>query len=287
MDELKRIILEEFPEISTGTRNNHLCKLRVISRIIDFPIEELFDRPEDFHDCIEKYRAKRNLSVGTILGYYSTISSLIKHGNITCDNNKWMEVFRCRSDAQRKVNESNIPSVREASAYVPWSSIIERRDKLLPGSIDRLLLCMYTMIPPQRNDFYDVSFDGSTDNHIDLDKKVLVMRNYKTHSRYGDRYIDLPDELIDEINCSLRREPRQRLFQHFPGRVYIKSSFNRFVNDRLRVLFNYNFTISTFRHVFISDTVLNRERISLHECRTIARLMGHSVEMQKQYQRFY
>lgn len=69
-----------------------------------------------------------------------------------------------------------------------------------------LVLNLYTMIPPIRNDFAnleitdsDVYSESDKVNYINLKTKELILTNYKTVKSYGIKKLPLPDELIKLI----------------------------------------------------------------------------------------
>lgn len=68
-----------------------------------------------------------------------------------------------------------------------------------------LLLCLYTMVPPLRNDWAMTHVLSKTqpeefkENYINLETKELVLQNYKTAKIYGKKIIPLPEELIDIV----------------------------------------------------------------------------------------
>ena len=82
-------------------------------------------------------------------------------------------------------------------------------------TIDALILGLYTMIPPIRNDYNGMRVVMNTDPYkfknekenymiINDDGFYLVMNDYKTKKIYGSKVIDLlnnllPDEVLDEI----------------------------------------------------------------------------------------
>ena len=66
---------------------------------------------------------------------------------------KWMELH---AEVRRPINakyQSNKPNDRQEKAYVSFDDVEKIRNKLKKGSMSRLLLSMYTMIPPVRSDY--------------------------------------------------------------------------------------------------------------------------------------
>lgn len=114
----------------------------------------------------------------------------------------------------------------------------------------KLLLAMYTINPPLRNDYYNVKINGSNNtNYIDLKNKILNV--YCTKSKKYQKVL-LCDELIDIINESLIVLPRNYLFTKKNGdnfssaaslSVSLLNLLKEFMNDK-------HFSFNTFRHAY-------------------------------------
>ena len=114
----------------------------------------------------------------------------------------------------------------------------------------KLLLAMYTINPPLRNDYYNVKInDGNNSNYIDLKNKILNV--YCLKSKKYQKVL-LCDELIDIIKESLIVIPRDYLFTKKNGdnfssaaslSVSLLNLLKEFMNDK-------NFSFNTFRHAY-------------------------------------
>ena len=114
----------------------------------------------------------------------------------------------------------------------------------------KLLLAMYTINPPLRNDYYNVKInDGNSSNYIDLKNKILNV--YCLKSKKFQKVL-LCDELIDIINESLIVIPRDYLFTKKNGdnfssaaslSVSLLNLLKEFMNDK-------HFSFNTFRHAY-------------------------------------
>lgn len=114
----------------------------------------------------------------------------------------------------------------------------------------KLLLAMYTLNPPLRNDYYNVKInDGNNTNYIDLKNKILNV--YCLKSKKFQKVL-LCDELIDIINESLVVLPRNYLFTKKNGdnfssaaslSVSLLNLLKDFMNDK-------HFSFNTFRHAY-------------------------------------
>lgn len=115
----------------------------------------------------------------------------------------------------------------------------------------KLLLAMYTINPPLRNDYYNVKINaGNCDlNYIDLKNKILNV--YCLKSKKYQKVL-LCDELIDIIKESLIVLPRDYLFTKKNGdnfssaaslSVSLLNLLKDFMNDK-------HFSFNTFRHAY-------------------------------------
>ena len=114
----------------------------------------------------------------------------------------------------------------------------------------KLLLAMYTINPPLRNDYYNVKInDSNNPNYIDLKNKILNV--YCLKSKKYQKVL-LCDELIDIINESLIVLPRKYLFTKKNGDNFSSSAslsvsllnlLKEFMNDK-------HFSFNTFRHAY-------------------------------------
>ena len=114
----------------------------------------------------------------------------------------------------------------------------------------KLLIAMYTLNPPLRNDYYNVKINDSNNlNYIDLKNKILNV--YCLKSKKYQKVL-LCDELIDIINESLIVLPRKYLFTKKNGdnfssaaslSVSLLNLLKEFMNDK-------HFSFNTFRHAY-------------------------------------
>lgn len=113
----------------------------------------------------------------------------------------------------------------------------------------KLLLAMYTINPPLRNDYYNVKINSDAPNNIDLKNKILNV--YCLKSKKFQKVL-LCDELVDIIKESLIVLPRDYLFTKKNGdnfssaaslSVSLLNLLKDFMNDK-------HFSFNTFRHAY-------------------------------------
>lgn len=184
---------------------------------------------------------------------------------------------------------NNQPNEKQESANISFKDIEKIRDELEDGSDEKLLLSLYTYIPPLRGgDFkkvriYKTEPKNDEGNYIVLNKNVLILNDYKTDKHYGTNKIELNDKLMKQIKISLDKKPRQYLFIKKDGNLYDGNSWNVVAIRILKKLIHPNFTFNMLRHIYISQKELNINEKTLKERGEIARKMGHSVNTQLKY----
>lgn len=211
--------------------------------------------------------------------------------------NQWKAI---QKDVKKPIEEKylkNEPTEKQKEAYVPWNEIITQRDSLPADSPERLLLSMYTFIPPMRNDYAQVRIFRRTPrndkgNYIVINStragSKIVLQEYKTASTYGKLETPLPNNspLYKVLKESLVKRPREYLFTTTTGLKYSsENAFGKWANRQLQTLFGKPITLTTFRHSYLSSPDMQQKLrdSTQHERDIIARSMGHSGQMQQGY----
>ena len=234
--------------------------------------------------------------------FYSAIVAYIKY---TADGQrraerikrKWIEIQKANWEERRLLDLGHelTEKEKEITAAVKWKDVVAKRDTLVTGSNERLLLALYSYIPPVRADYFEVRINppasiikDKTKNYIQLGatgaESVLSIRDFKTATTYKEIKHRLPQELYDEIVASLARQPRKYLFvmPSDPKKPYDRGGFSKWANKTLFELFGVHLTLTSLRHIYIST--LDFTRLRALNLDRIARAMGHGMAMQKEYQ---
>lgn len=187
---------------------------------------------------------------------------------------------------------------------VTWDDLVKHRDSLKEYLHDKnsiysyLLLCLNTKIPPKRNDWADVLVMGEghsdvenyvndhrsiTANFYVLDKKQLVLNNYKTKKTYGTKRVTIPDELHDDIVTSMTRlgtlpspQTCRPLFQHEDGRRWSRNYMSQFFRN---IMPGSNLGVSLLRKI-VKTTWMERGIGQIDE---LAHAMDHSARAAHAY----
>ena len=295
------------PFIMDETKILYINKLEIICKEVydNELLINIVKHPELFYDKLINYSLKHKGTIFPTLGdhakesFISPIISLFNYNTQIKHNypdlfQQWINV---RTKIQQPITDkynTNEPTERQQKGYIDFTKLIDVRDRIRPGSLERLLFSMYIEIPPVRSDYamtkiyYKHPQNEINDNYIVLNDKYnyVCLEKYKTFKLYGIIKIDLPRQLIDEIKYSLQIMPRNYLF--VSSRTYEKykteSSFNSWANVTLKKYTkNQNITLTMLRHIYISRRDLEIEKMSGTEQVKIATLMGHSIEQQRRY----
>lgn len=201
----------------------------------------------------------------------------------------WKDHFVDVSAEATAAAKRNVPTEAQRKAHVPFEEIVAMRESLPDGSIEQVLLAMYTMIPPARADYGEVRIydhrpsdaeQAETPNYMIITtrgKCTLVLNEYKTVGAYGTHKQVLPAELAAIVRESLRNQPRQWLFLTPMGRAPFRDgdAFSEYVRSVLSRLFDRPASINTIRHAYANS--LNINKLTTEQLEKAAHGMMHSV----------
>lgn len=258
----------------------------------------IIHHPEEMRDACHRYGKTKKVAQETLAQYMVPFMYLLDAHREIQENNpkikrKWVEIRdEIREPPADLPVRENQPTEKQSKANMSFKEICKIRDKLDDGSEGRLLLSFYTILKPVRSDFDNVRIyftkpkEKDDGNYIVLDDvNKLYLGEYKTSEKYGTSVLDLPEELVKQIKLSLKRNPREYLFVSKFGQPFNNAShFGRWANSVIRNILNNDYiTLTTFRHIYLSQTDLDIENMPYGERKKIAHEMGHSVATQKKY----
>lgn len=305
---IQYIINSSLSESSEKKHNTFLNKwvdlspTKNILYIVLFPAHSLqllekYLKQKDIDSPMEKNKAysKTNLH-----SYISAVLAVFKHASQYVNDIPEMFVFHriwlgILSDnekdilARRGQNKPTLLQEAREGHKLTLQDIINKREENDIDIISKLLLALYTMIPPVRADYYATHIikDGEvpeTDNYIVLknNSAELVIRKYKTSRKHGEiRHPVLPNELYTLILESLKQYPRKYLFEK-NGKSYTPNSFCKWSSFTLEKLFGVELTLTMIRHIYISS--LDLSKMTVEEKKNIGKLMGHTLGIQAEYE---
>ena len=289
----------EADSLSESSKTQYLEKLSTLSKVMGKPLEYIVDNPERVRNCLRK----RYSGALTQRAFIAAIKALFHYNPHLRDNRA--EQYAKYSDYQNDMTQAVTdrymaaePSDKERENWVPWPEVQAKERELATaefGSYDHLLLAMYCLIEPLRQDYGALRIlvgrepsETASGNFLVINKDAswgkLVLNTYKTAKKYGTFQRVLPPDLMSVIRSSLVAHPRAYLFVDESGEPYRKSnSFTQFSNRTLRRLFGKKLTVSLLRHSHISSIDFNASTPG--ELFQKSRNMAHSISMQQMYRR--
>jgi hypothetical protein len=290
--------------IEPSTKQAYKKKLLQIQKVFFNDKKSLYwilSNPEAIYEELKKYvketrgRFDKTISVHTQRAYLTYPYSILKFRNrdILEEHpdleNRYKKILEVLNEPIMDIYVNGNALDKETDAYVPYNKLCEVRDSLKSSPV-KLLLSLYTMIPPVRSNYESVRIyanderpeDEEKNNYLIVTSKnqcKLVLNEYKTSKKNGQIVVNLPDCLCKEILESLNTNPRNYLFET-KGEPYTSTNFNKWANTHLHKLFNNKFSLTSFRHIYITDCV---PKLELDEKKLVSQIMGHSLNMQKGY----
>lgn len=286
--------------LSTSSKTQYLEKLATLTKLMGKPVEYIIDHPNQVVAVLSR-RYPFPLTQRAFVAAVKAVFHYNEHLKVSKADQlqKYTDYQNEMSQAVTDRYMAAEPSDKERRNWVPWPEVLAREQQLARtefGSGDHLLLAMYCLIEPLRQDYgalrilvdRDHPPEGAKGNFLviarDGSAGKLVLNRYKTAKKYGTFERPLPAPLLAVIKASLVAHPRAYLFVDETGEPYRKSnSFTQFSNRTLRRLFGKNFTVSLMRHSHISSIDFNASTPG--ELFQKSKNMAHSISMQQLYRR--
>jgi hypothetical protein len=263
-------------------------------------ILSIFMNPDDsVKHLLDKLDNKNN---SNLHGYYSAVISFLNHNtflpllinnlSLQTIKEKW---YKLREDNEKPIidrrlqNKPTVIQEKKGGTKLTFADIVRRRDELKFGSIERLLLAFYTYIPPVRADYFATEIinfrDKPTEQNyirrITSDISKCVLRDFKTKKAFTKIENMIPEPLQNELNESLRINPRNYLFLSANGKPFTRNAFSVWSKRLLSKVFDTEFTLVMIRHLYISS--LNFNKLTTEQLIEIGNKMGHSIHTQRDY----
>jgi hypothetical protein len=231
--------------------------------------------------------------------FYSAAVAYLKHSDAGKKRSeplkqRWERLQKENWETRRQQSLNNEPTAAQAevATTLKWADIIKKREELPRGSDARLLLSLYTHLPPVRADYYEVKINPkpvpaamTKANFLLLGptaaESEIVLRDFKTSAKYKEIKHVLPEPLYEDIKAVGKR-PYLFVMPSDPTRPYDRGAFSKWANKTLSNTFGIPMTLTTLRHLYVSTLDFNKTKAS--ELEKIGNSMGHSISMQKGYQ---
>jgi hypothetical protein len=275
-------------DISPKTKTNYESGFRTLAAKAEHSIEHILLHPDTYIPLIRKWFPKDTsykVHLSFILGIFKYNKPLqVDH---QAEHEKWVAAFKASDAAVKERYETNEPTERQQEGYVPYVKIIKAREDQPKGSITRVLLGMYTYLPPRRLEYSRMALYKSTvpedpePNYIVLRTGRMVIADYKTHKHHGAYEVTLSKALMEDINGTLVHTPRDWLFINTKGEPYSRPQYSAWTMSVFKKLFGKPLTVALIRHSFINSLDFNS--MTVKDKKDVALAMSHTVEMQDVY----
>jgi hypothetical protein len=318
-----------FEEFKTGcglrsstSAQKYIGNLRTLRQMCGgVPVQSILLNPQPCLKMIQGHASKHGLSCWSVVNYINSLLAACKHVipcSVKAKVKQHIDVWQAaHKQLQLKANQgmiTNKASNKQQAGFVSYQDLVCVRDNLPAASIERLLLCMLTMIPPPRADLGECRlFVGRAPtaqqlfeykgNYMVLlpsaESSYIHYRVFKTARSFpGGVKVSLPLVLLQELHLSLKEHPRSYLFeqQRHPGKPYTRSAFSGWACKTLqRCTQNPDVNLQLVRHAYVTRAMdLNRLKDLRHgdvagrillekRLQGIARAMMHSQCMQQRY----
>jgi integrase len=198
---------------------------------------------------------------------------------------------------RRLENKPTVLQQAKGGYKLSFNDIVEKRDELPTDSIERLLIAMYTMIPPCRADYFAMEVvrgeaQPTAKNYLRIREEEksgtmmeTVLRDFKTAKIFKEIRNELPIDLVKVVEASLEKTPRAYLFVNSNGKPHTRNSFTLWARRVLSRVFGTDFTLVFFRHAFATHYVMNVDLRTMTDAqiKDISDKLGHSTEMFRAY----
>lgn len=275
-----------------STKQAYRKRLERLLRVTNAPnIFTLLMSPGEYNDKIKSGVVNAQSRVNLYVAIITVMSLTGLKESQRAKYNEWYGLMMKEKDAITKRVNGNIPTERQVEAHIEWDGILKVRDSLKIGSIDHVLVGIYTFIPPRRvkdyatmrvyNDPTYTPVRNHTYIHLNHNKRPhMYIHEFKTVKFLNPYFTtELPKALLETISVSLRSEPRQYLFCQESGEPFKNElTFSSFVNRRLKDIFkNSKFTVTSFRHSYATYMYNKGADLTVGERVKDARAMGHGL----------
>lgn len=292
-------IIENLAGLSEKSKKTYLTNIQTATRRTGAEnISDLLLNPDKYVPILNQLDCPQS----TLISYLTGIISVSKHiGYKESNREAYDGYYKAMLEAKQKETfriESNEPTDRQKDGYIEWPELLKLRNMLKPGTVDHVIMSLYTYIPPRRVKDYaklrvyqDPAFTPPRDhNYIHLNHAKegahMYLHEFKTVKDMKPYYTnELPRKLLETITLSMKWKPREYLFTQASLEPFKdEDSFGSFLIDRLkRLTKNPNFTINSFRHSFATYQG-SRLDVSLRERSDNAIAMGHNFRTHLSYE---
>jgi len=291
-----------------GKRNIKESSIKQYLKKIEFLYKQIYNKnftPDDLYllkntdKFINHIKNKYGSSSSSSLSYFIAITSIINRldgyeEEYKIYNNVMMTYYNKNI---KKIGENKLTE-REEKNYLDWDEILKINN--FSDLEEKVIFCLYTCIPPRRNDYrfmkikrgvVDVDKLDKEYNYYLVDMDKLIFKNYKTNYIYNDQIINLNSENTDILKYSQLKKILKEYTKD------MKDGELLFTNNKKEIIKNFTLkiqksiqvegkrlTANLLRHSFI--TWLMNKKLTKNELDEISYMMGHNLNQQISYRKF-
>jgi len=193
-------------------------------------------------------------------------------------------------NSNKKLNKEPFKSEETlAKVAIPFEDLLQRQKELynkinfkikkvdatkedLQLLQDTILVSLYTLMPPRRNDYTEVKIEEPKEDAFNYyDKYKFYFNTFKTAKHYGQQITDVPDELGRLIELRQRINPHEFLLINKKGDKLSTSMLSKVIKDA----FKMDIGSSSIRNIFATAKFGGVKA----EMKEVATDMGTSVSM--------
>jgi hypothetical protein len=204
---------------------------------------------------------------------------------------KFEEEMKKRYTTYRDLDEDQEPTDAQADNFVPWDRIIEFRDSYYTNmnGTQRLLLALYTYIPPVRADYTPMRIVNRKPSTFEEGHNYLVWNGspyfifhaYKTAARYGDKYVKIPQPLKRELSAYLNEHTDNEYLFESKGLPWSPTRLALGVRKIFQQFHQLDTGINLIRHAYL--TKFHAGQKPLAELKKVAAAMMHGPMLSQGY----
>jgi integrase len=294
MDEIKKKIKEERSNIKENSLNAYLSNIKRI-------FKDVFDNEIDikkFNQFVKVKKYLDELNPATRKNIMTSIIVLLKAYNINKKTLKKYEKyfeeivvdFENNYDNQEKSEkekknwitkdelDKKINDLEENIDEIDFENLTKTNEDIIQ---QHLILKLYSEIPPIRNDYAQMKVYHNKnikgENYIDLTNKKIILNNYKTDKTYGEKQIELNNNIIQLIKRWINITGNEYLLINIRDKNPMTSNgLTKYIN---KIFKPKKVSTTILRKLYLSEkypVIHNRK-----DMKKDAYIMGHSISTQQ------
>lgn len=221
----------------------------------------------------------------------STRSVLTALRKLYPDNPEFIAEMKKRYQTYKDIDEKQEPTEKQEENFVSWDNIIDFRDQYYTemSATQRLLLALYTMIPPVRADYTPMKvvslkpkkYEDGMNYLVWNARPHFIFHAYKTHYKYGDKVFAIPPPLKKEISKYFAAVPTQRYLFESESEPWPASRLALEVRRIFQKYHSLDTGINLIRHAYLTKYHAGQKPLS--ELKKTSDAMMHGPMLSQAY----